>query len=662
MNTINAFVAHSFDKEDAELITIFLAYMTSLSSIYPHFTWQHAEQAEPKNVADKVLSLFDGKNVLIAICTRKELVVQQSALSPRWFARDTLQAKKSSFQWKTSDWIIQEIGLAVGLGIKVILLVEENLKAPGELQGNLERIQFQRAAPEKSFDKLLQMISTLTGHTASRPAPAGAEITAAAPAIEKQETTQDEFSDFTTPKIDWDFSKYRLGIIHACLKEDENLVSSINDSFLKTKHAENTSNLATWSALKEYARLVLSFGGDFEKLVKLANENSQSHEIIDYLARVYANYDEHDKAAAEYLRAAGVADELSVEINLLGEAATSYQKGGKPELAKAVMEKIRKLASTDHAVEKVYLRVEKDMAELTKNAHIEIAIMERMLELNPTDIGVRFSLAYKHSEGENHAVAAWHYSRIPIPQRSGAASNNLGVSWQKLDLNGKSVEAYQFAKEKEETLAISNLANKFINEGFFDEARTLCDLASKVDNYHRNIDITKTKITEAIEEEDKKQSEFFDEARKESDFYKSLGRSLLLPDLPDLEGDWIGPDCTLTFLVKDSRLIAKGTYESRPSESPFYIGTSTSPVAMELKFLGRIFRGTIICTVTRREINSDATPFSLLSAAEPRITALMSVQDNLKEIRVLEQQKDQKTKIYVLRHQYTNSSSTNNQR
>ena len=67
--------------------------------------------------------------------------------------------------WKTSDWIIQEIGLAIGRGCKVILLVESGVRHPGGLQGSLEYIEFDRSAPEKAFKKLLQMISHMVPET-----------------------------------------------------------------------------------------------------------------------------------------------------------------------------------------------------------------------------------------------------------------------------------------------------------------------------------------------------------------------------------------------------------------------------------------------------------------------------------------------------------------
>jgi hypothetical protein len=71
MDGIRAFVGYSFVEEDAELIAKFLKYFAQLSKLYPTFSWEHAEAAEPKVLAEKVMSLIANKNVFIGICTKR---------------------------------------------------------------------------------------------------------------------------------------------------------------------------------------------------------------------------------------------------------------------------------------------------------------------------------------------------------------------------------------------------------------------------------------------------------------------------------------------------------------------------------------------------------------------------------------------------------------
>jgi hypothetical protein len=162
MNEIRAFVGHSFTDADSEPVGIFLKYFEQISKSHPHFSWEHAEPAEPKQLAEKVISLLADKNVFIGICTRNEYVIDPSSLTTTVFRKGFHKAPTTAFHWKTSDWIIQEIGLAKGEGLDLILLIENGLRRPGGLQGDVEYIPFDRASPERSFGKILDMITALS--------------------------------------------------------------------------------------------------------------------------------------------------------------------------------------------------------------------------------------------------------------------------------------------------------------------------------------------------------------------------------------------------------------------------------------------------------------------------------------------------------------------
>src|SRR3989442_32380 len=135
MNLIRAFVGHSFTDDDAEVVGRFLKFFEQLSELHPNFTWEHAEPAEPKILAEKVMHLLADKNLFVAICTKKERVVLPDLLKATAFPPGYLKARRETFYWKTSDWIIQEIGLAIGRSLPLVLIVEDGLRQPGGLQG-----------------------------------------------------------------------------------------------------------------------------------------------------------------------------------------------------------------------------------------------------------------------------------------------------------------------------------------------------------------------------------------------------------------------------------------------------------------------------------------------------------------------------------------------
>src|SRR6266446_519220 len=130
MREIKAFVGHSFAKDDAPVVALYLKYFEQLTGLLPNFSWEHAEAAEPIELAEKVKYKIADKNVFIGICTRKELAISESLLTDLVLRPDCWKGHKRDFEWKTSDWIIQEIGLAIGRGLEVVLLLEEAVRRP----------------------------------------------------------------------------------------------------------------------------------------------------------------------------------------------------------------------------------------------------------------------------------------------------------------------------------------------------------------------------------------------------------------------------------------------------------------------------------------------------------------------------------------------------
>lgn len=157
MEPIHAFVGHSFSDKDKELVSSFLEQFERIHKLNPNFNWGHAKEAEAKEIGHKVSERMSGKNLHVAICTKKDAFIPETHLAE--VLAGTKTVTKEILKWKTSDWIIQEIGFAMGRGMRLILLVEAGLETPGELQGNYERIVFNRENPEKVFAKIMEMIT-----------------------------------------------------------------------------------------------------------------------------------------------------------------------------------------------------------------------------------------------------------------------------------------------------------------------------------------------------------------------------------------------------------------------------------------------------------------------------------------------------------------------
>ena len=108
---------------------------------------------------------------------------------------------------------------------------------------------------------------------------------------------------------------------------------------------------------------------------------------------------------------------------------------------------------------------------------------------------------------------------------------------------------------------MSNLAEKFLSQGFVSEAQKQCDDALAIEDYHRNVAQTLARLKQLPEDEDKKERGIIEKTTPKSDFYKQFGRAAALSESGELEGNWQGPDCTFTATVVAGKFRAVGTYE-----------------------------------------------------------------------------------------------------
>lgn len=231
MSQLNAFVGHSFATEDHEVVEAFLKFLNQVKGMNIGFAWESAEPAEPKVLADKVKGLIQDKNLFIGICTRKEAAIEPTRLFKCRFNRKLLKANEEHFSWKTSDWIIQEIGLAIGRGMDLILLVESGLRQPGGLQGNLEYIPFERTTPEKSFGKLLEMIQALLPKAKAIPV---SQVETPGVAEERPQVEEKKGLEWLEPKEDWTGSDYDLALFRAIVIGDAEREKRITVAYLAT--------------------------------------------------------------------------------------------------------------------------------------------------------------------------------------------------------------------------------------------------------------------------------------------------------------------------------------------------------------------------------------------------------------------------------------------
>ena len=610
MEQIQAFVGHSFGQEDEQVVQRFLKFLTTISHTLPHFSWEHALRPEPRGIDEKVLDLFGGKNLFIGICTRKERVV--AATEARWWLPEgKVVANARDLEWKTSDWVIQEIGLATGRAMSVILLVENGVRKPGGLQGSLEYIPFSRETPEASFDTLLGMIAALVPRT--RPALGNEAAVAAQPVAESTPTRSNE-PDWAVPKPEWAIKDYELAMFYAIFSKDVEKQVVLNEKFLASNAGGTEESRLRWVASCQQSKVQFGDAGAFALLNEVAAKAPRDPVVVETLANGYKNLGELATAAAEFERAAWLCEaEPKEQIRLLGRAALTSRRAGHDDSKYA--NRVREVAALAPDAEREVLEFERTLAEERGDHNHAVGALERLLALDPSNVDDRFALAYKYSDVGRDDLAAHHYLKIPAASRSGIVWNNLGVSYERLGLVVRCVGAYRKAEAAGETLAASNLAIRLLDAGFVTEATQILEAAQSVADHNKNVDSTMSRAKSVDEDEEEKEKTALSKAGAVSAFYREFGHAAT-KTLPNLNGNWNGPKCSLVISQESDSFLAIGQYSQSLGLMALAISSQRDDAGAQTPMLRHVqYRGKVLgrtATATKRISHTDG---ALLGAA-----------------------------------------------
>ncbi len=334
----------------------------------------------------------------------------------------------------------------------------------------------------------------------------------------------------------------------------------------------------------------------------------------------------------------------------LGQAAVQYSKSGDVAKASQLVADIKTLLEKGADAEADLTRTLKLIAEQQKDEELQLVMLEHEVEDNPTDTQKRFALAYKYSETENQDMALYHYLKIPVPQRDPTTWNNIGVSYGDFRLPVKGVRAFKRAADAGETLAMSNLGNKLLNAGFFDEAKVECKKALAIQDYHKNVATLLNRLKEAPDEDETKLKEALEKVKGKADFLRDLGAKALLPTPQKIHSNWMAPEGKIEARLTDGALKIFGSYE-RPANSfagilSGNLGIPMAPTSHKIEYTGQM-RGKMFVGNVSRTGDGYGAAASLLSSMGTK--TLMYLTEDETEFRVIENYQSQSPTFYVLK-------------
>lgn len=539
---MKAFIGRSFDEKDEGLVNTIVEFIESHD-----IDCGDAKSAKSRKVEDKIRGLISECDIFIGVFTRNESICKQEKKT-KWYCKP----RNENTIYTTSNWVIQESGFALGKDRKLILLKEDGVCELPKLQGNLEYIPFNRSNLQEPFLKISQMISDMKAQTSG----VAIEKSSAGSTI-PDETKPEEQEGQPKEKDKKDEVLYK---VWTALREENHIEAQrIFDQEAEALLDEDDKTPTRATIL----RFSLGDTSAFEKLQKLVQENEDNPRVIKQLAYRYKDMREFKKAKEQFLLATekydvNDSDKKSGLIEAYVQAAWCLADNDDLNDALVLLKKL--LPNPDFQDSKA--QIFKGMAEISKDKDdIERLFIyaEAALDVDLSDTNLRFTLAYAYSQNKCEKLSLLHYKKLTDTTINRAALNNLGVQYDVLKLSYKGVQSYYKSADQNGTLAMANLAQKYLNEGFIKDARELVDKANKLSNEGVKPDYRVGKAQERInnltEEESKKEKAILAEAEKERNFrvdYSNAFCSETTVTKSDIERVWETPWGNLKLAFDDT--------------------------------------------------------------------------------------------------------------
>lgn len=607
MEKINAFVGHSFEDADKEVVRTFLDYLTTLSKLPSlNFSWEHAEEAQTMAISRKVKEKIVGKNLFIGIFTKKERVIKNNLLSNGGlFRSNQLTSNANNYEWKSSDWVLQELGYCLGKDMSAIILLEKDVRPISGLQADHEFIQFDRSNPTACFERILQQISSTNYKSSSSEAQTEElkDTPLTQPDLSEQEQT---VRDWKNPDSSWNDMDYFVGVWFAVKDKDIDTETKIYNGYIK-KHEEDLPKVVLWEAQYLNIKRRLLNQSAIGPIKELIRKHPTILDLHVELAYAYEGINSYDLAFEE----CDIALKQSSEFNIrhLTKAVDMLQKSQgsskarnylKPYLSKIV----------DSSIPNIRFELLKLYGGLFKEdyPHMFLSLSESALAIQPDDSALRFSVAYKYSELDLFKQAAYHYKILTHTTPTESNWNNLGVAYSDLNLVIKSIDAYTESSKLKGTLAKSNLANKLLSAGFADQAKRLCNDAMSIEGYDERVAATLEAVNTKLDAEKKIDDSITEDTKLCREFSIPFSKAFELLSTNIKAGLYKAKDCNLDVTISENQFKAYGIYEKDISTSAYGLGllsgatdnNSNQKEQHQITYEGEIFGDTIVAKVSRK--------------------------------------------------------------
>lgn len=548
---MKAFVGHSFAPEDRIIVDKIYKFLLK------QFECETAEEPENKSIAEKVKEKILRNEIFIGIFTRDRQICSNNVFL-------NLFGEKN---YTTSNWVIQESGFAIGNKRTLIFIVEKGVYKFPELQGDLEYLPFERNKLDELFINLSNVVKEIKGEAKE----SGLKETS--DKIKPENPVSDLVSQEEKEKKEVqggaeDLKQELFNFLF--IERDYKKLSDFY--FNKYRQTLEEKDRPVWDAI--IYKYAAGYGDPtaFDNLLKVVNDNKENPKVVLRLALRYKEMREYEKAKDTYLIIAGLYDKnnpdsLNDILDNYEQAAICLTNNNNYQEASKLILDLFSISSYSALKGKLF-SILANISKISKNIDLFIAYAEASLDINPSNTELRFDLAYQYSEMGHHKISLLHYIKFNSAKESSSGLNNLAVEYDKFDLKAKSIENYEKAAELKETLAMANLAQRYLDEGFVKNATILISNANELQKegveVHGNIGLAKNRINTISKNESEKENEIIKTAELERRFrveYANEMCSNKVLEKEKIEGAWTTPwgEISIIYDISSKKIASTNT-------------------------------------------------------------------------------------------------------
>lgn len=640
---LSAFVGRSFLPDDKTIWHELRDILDSHKSM--GFEYEDAKEAQLRPISDKVRELIMRHEIYIGVLTRRFPIWQApSSWQERWLYP---LASYVPQKWTASEWVIEEIGFAIGRDRKVLLLIEDGVNFPTtDLDADTQWIPFNRNNLLASQTEINQMISVLLSQKVT-------SIVEPASLANVAPIGQENAAELQKPSVLDQLKEIKKQVLGGYFTEADR----IQNELLVAETDANDSKVLETLILSMRARN--NDTSALDRLKRKCVDDPSDFNAIEALSNVFSSFNQYNQAT-ELLVSHLDTVPINQRSKLVIRASQALCNDSKATQAiSLLLECLQKESDVS-----VHVDLYREIARAAEKANvpdIETAFLEKVLKIVPTDNDTRFRLAFVYSNNDLNQLAAHHYKLVVAHTDWSGASNNLGVTYGNLGFKANQYKLYKAVADRY-ALSKSNLAVLYATAGAFSDAEDLAKAVLSIPNDDNDTQLAINRARYALEEitnTEKTEREAIDriaeDTKAEREFMCAYAEAYCVPPLANDRGIFTTTHGEIEIAREQVKLKGEGTF-TKPTQglglAAIYsrnLGavalepqTSTYSLSLSAQLTGQ--SGTFELKIAPNEKQS-----TILGDSTRTIKGLMYFQDNGNVIQFLERNEKKRTIVSARR-------------